>query len=129
MISPIQRALDIAIATGKELQIKLKHDFSISQGGMSAPLGPGKVERIELHGTLDVAGPTGVIGCVYKLYVPAMLPPTKPSERPKQMILPITFAADDVLWFSEGPLNEEGSPIVTVTGGKTPGGLHIPGGS
>jgi hypothetical protein len=112
----IARALDQLIETdaGLELQIKLKHDLN------PAPLGPGKIERIVItnEGHADEV--------VYKMFVPAGF---QQGKNVTQMILPIVFSGDDILWFSEGPLNAAGEKVVTTTtkephpGNRSPSGL------
>jgi len=101
---------------GKDIQVKFKHEIQ------PQPLGPGKLDRITLTGN------GGVIEYVYVLRVPAAAP-TGQYTKPVMFVMPIVFAADAVLWISEGPLDEEGNPavITPANGGKTPGGLHIPG--
>lgn len=118
----IKHAFDEAIDRGVELQIKLKGDLN------PAPLGPGKVERVVIH----VNDPRGAFdSTAYKMFVPAAMQ-GKPGSGVVQMVLPIVFDVDDVLWFSEGPLNKDGEQVVTTMKqssslpGRTPGGLHIP---
>jgi hypothetical protein len=114
----IKAAFDEALSRGVELQIKFKNDPN------PAPLGPGKIERFEIAGAQ--------LDHIYKMFVPAAMG-GKPGHGPIQMVLPIVFDIDDVLWFTEGPLNQDGEKVVTTPKnggatlpGRTPGGLHIP---
>lgn len=109
--------IDKLIADGKgdNLQFKLKTDLN------QMPLGPGKVERIVAMDPRD-----GSNAVAYKLFMPAIM---QIGSKQSRMILPIVFAPEDILWFSEGPVDDEGQSSVIVPGGgsKSAGGLHIPG--
>jgi hypothetical protein len=124
----IKAALDEAIDRGVELQIKFKND----PGG---PLPQGKIERIAIA-TLPVTNGDDedhvpVKSPVhYRLMAPAEVPSR--SGQPNKMFLPIVFDAEDVLWFTEGPLTADGEKVVVTPtmsaapGGRTPSGIHIP---
>lgn len=69
-----------------EVQVKLK-DFS------PQPLGPGKVERVD-----GVEGAFRIITEVISVIQGAI------GKQQQNMLLPVLFTADDVLWISERPI-------------------------
>lgn len=142
-------AFDDVIARKVEIQIKFKNDIN------PQPIGPGKLEHVEIvagpsqwlvelpsgvmmHNTYNQAEadrrcseiPTSVVReskttvALYKITVPAML--QTPNGGAKKMLMPMIFDPDDVLWFSEGPLNADNEPaVITMGGNRSPGGIHL----
>lgn len=49
------------------------------------------------------------------------------QEGQQKFVLPITFAAEDVAWFSGGPRLVEKPSIIAPGSGLTPGGLSVGG--
>ncbi len=122
MSKHIHHIIEQLIAKGVEFQIGLR--------GSPQTVGPGKVERVEidLAEAERVAGAPSVL-VFYRMLVPAAMQADKTS-RPKNVFLPVLFDAEDVQLVIEAPLNREGEPaIITPNGGRSAGGLHIPGGS
>jgi len=116
MNAVLKSVFDAHIVKGTHLQIKLRHDSS------QQPYGPGKIECVANP------DPTGEFSHIYRIMIPAMIQ-TSPNTPPQPILLPLVFAFEDLLFFSEPPVNAEGdSAIVTPGGGRrTPGGLHIGG--
>ncbi len=83
----------------------------------SQPIGPGRVERIDVPLTVPENGQQ-VTGTLYKILVDAMIgtPSSIPGMQPQltQVVLPMVFSPAEIVWLSEGPLDAEGNPIVTT---------------
>lgn len=109
----LQPLLEKFIAEGKEIQLCLRG---------TAPLGPGKVELYPPDQRPDDR-------TTYRILTPAEMHTPRGAVIVK---MPVIFSYDDLLWISEGPIAEDGSAIVksptTGAGGRTPGGIHLPGG-
>src|SRR3972149_1728374 len=99
---------------GKAVLLKFKLDISRDPE-------PGKLERFTVWGANHEAAQD-----FYKLLVTAMM--SAADGRTKPVILPKVFAAEDVLWISEGPIDVEGGQIVTPDNGqqRTASGLVVP---
>lgn len=102
--------LDSYVKSGKELQVKFCND-------PGPPVGPSKIEIVEVPATHP--GPPTAF---YRMRAPAMIP-GPPGAPPKQTHIPVVFAAESVLWVTEGP--EEESRVQTIGGRTSPGGIHI----
>ncbi len=97
----------------KEIQLKFQGDPS--------PVGPVKLEVVD---NKKVSG-----GIFFRINLPAMMGVA--GQQPVQVILPIDFDAEAVVWVSEGPKNGEGDKLVHDLAaphgtGRTPGGIVIP---
>lgn len=95
---------------GKNIQLKFAGD--------PHPVGP--VE-------LEVAS-TDHAWLIFRINLPAMMQ-APGGRQPVQVIMPIDFDADAVVWVSEGPNNAEGDKLVhdiPAPGGRTAGGIVIP---
>lgn len=103
---------------GKNVQIKLR--------GEPRELGPGKLEEITKR---EEIGDTTHVGLpLFRFHVPAHLGDPRQPQSIKQVILPVDFEAEDVVWVSEGPKNADGEQLVQpLPGNRTPGGLVIGG--
>lgn len=112
MNNALQAHLDILIASGKTFQVVLR--------GSAQPIGPAKVEAITVT-LVDQSTEQ-----LYRMMCPAMIQQNKTSQ-PVPVILPMVFAAEDVLMIIEEPVNAEGDKLVVTPPGRTAGGLHIPG--
>jgi hypothetical protein len=122
MTSKLTFHIDSLIAAGVEFQVGLR--------GGAQPLGPAKVERIEVpkvgYEVPKVGYEPDATVTLYRMLIPAQL--ANPNARASTVIVPIVFDGDDVLIVIEAPLNKDGeAAIIPMNGGRTPGGLHIPG--
>lgn len=104
-----------------DLQIKLKDD-------PSPPYGPGKLELVTVDvqngGEGNSAMGVPFTARFFKQTAPALI--QGPGGQPHEILLPIIFSADDVLWITEGPINKDREKLIQeIPSKKTPGGLHI----
>ena len=122
---PFEVVLQQLIAKGApSVQIALK--------SLLQPIGRGRLEVYSQVVTTDdkvIEPPPGL----YCLQVEAMLPQPSPiNGMPPtltKVTLPMIFSAEDVLWVSEGMLNDKGEPMVIDMPQRAPapprGGLHV----
>ena len=91
------------------VQIRFKADLQ-AHGG---PLGPGELSCVDLEG--DDSGE------LFSFDMPVMVSNgSGPAAMQREVILPISFAASDVLWVSTGPRESDRPQVVTR------GGLRLP---
>lgn len=92
-----------AARTGKEVQIKLRGDMTLSQG--IGGIGPGKIGMTDYEG----------------LYTIEQMAQMGTDSGPRTITMKFYFAAADVVWLTEGPEKaaEEASRLVT------PSGIHL----
>lgn len=108
--NPLRFVIDKAISDGVEIQVQLKDQ--------PQPLGPGRVEKVEVDGAADLAAG------LYRIVVIAMM---GNNGRPPQAVkLPIVFSVENVQFVIEAPLGAADEPLIHTPGARR-GGLHIPG--
>ena len=111
-----QKILDHYAATGVEVSIRFKNDFSMSSG----PAGPGKLKLIDDPRTTDLSNR---LEGIYEFTMPVTL--QAQGQPPSRRMMPVIFGTDDVLWISTGFLPEETPSIITPR--SNGGGIHFPG--
>ncbi|HZJ65901.1 MAG TPA: hypothetical protein VFD36_20480 [Kofleriaceae bacterium] len=118
MANPLRHVLEYLIEKGAT-----KVQLNIRGAGM---MGPGRLELVELPirkteraSSLPEGYPEEKARDLYRFYVQSAVQlPSAMKGMPPQVLeatLPIIFCSDDVVWVSEGPIDDDGNPIVIDT--------------
>lgn len=101
---------------GIAVQIRLRHDLAAN----GSPLGPGLLRPCAVtdDGALTFSGTDADL---FTFDMPVMVGDNSGRKAPQELILPITFAAADVLWVSTGPVEPRLPQVFTRQSG-----LHLP---
>lgn len=94
----------------KDILLKFKGDIAPS------PMGPGRLSRLDdWH---QRAEPDGTVSAQhgYQLLTPSVI--GDPNGQRANVLLPIVFEAEDVLWISTGPIHPNGESAIVTPGGK-----------
>ena len=100
-----------------------RSSIQVGLRGLPQAIGPGRVKTSIVTST-PVNGQSDTT-TIYTIQVEGIYPKPSPIQgmppTPVPMILPMTFSGDDLVWVSEGPVDEEGNPIVIEMGRPSKG--------